>query len=183
MERCDARESSSYRYFLCKNFLYVTFLIKQRRIKMPFIIIFVLIPLAEIYAFISVGEEIGVLKTLLLCLLTAVIGGLLVKKQGMETIMKVQASFRGGILPLDAFFDGICLVIAGALLLTPGFVTDIVGFSLLLPIFRQFLRKFAIKSGKFSIQTPSKGSKTPRNDDIIEGQYENVSNDYEKLDK
>lgn len=150
---------------------------------MPFIILFVLIPLAEIYAFITVGEEIGVFKTLLLCVLTAIIGGVLVKKQGVETLMKVQTSFQGGKLPVDALFDGICLVIAGALLLTPGFVTDIAGFLLLFPPFRVFLSSLAVKSGKFSVHTPSNNQQRQQGDDIIEGDYEKVSNDYEKLDK
>lgn len=151
---------------------------------MPFLILFVLIPIAEVYAFISVGEEIGVLKTLLLCVLTAAIGGFLVRQQGLETLMKAQKSFSTGNMPLNALFDGLCIVIAGALLLTPGFVTDIVGFSLLLPPFRLFLRHLAIKSGKFSMESSNFSTKHQRNsDDIIEGDYKDVSNDHEKLGK
>ena len=151
---------------------------------MPFLILFVMIPIAEVYAFIVVGEEIGVLKTLLLCVLTAVIGGFLVRQQGLETLMKAQKSFSTGILPVEALFDGLCLIIAGALLLTPGFVTDIAGFLLLLPPFRGVLRKIISKSGKFSIKSSNFQSKyTENRDDIIEGVYKDVSNDHEKLDK
>jgi UPF0716 protein FxsA len=151
---------------------------------MPFLILFVLIPIAEIYAFITVGEEIGVLKTLLLCVLTAIIGGYLVRRQGLETLMNAQKSFQIGNMPLNALFDGLCLVISGALLLTPGFVTDIIGFSLLFPPFRQFLRHLTVKSGKFSMQSSNFATKHQRNsDDIIEGNYKDVSNDHEKLEK
>ena len=151
---------------------------------MPFLILFVLIPIAEIYAFITVGEEIGVLKTLLLCVLTAILGGYLVRRQGLETLMNAQKSFQAGNMPLNALFDGLCIVISGALLLTPGFVTDIVGFSLLLPPFRQFLRRAVVKSGKFSMKSSDFSTKYQRNsDDIIEGSYKDVSNDHEKLGK
>lgn len=142
---------------------------------MPFLIIFVLIPLAEVYAFITVGEEIGVLKTLLLCVLTAVIGGLLVRHQGLETLMKGRASLTHGQMPMDALFDGICIIIAGALLLTPGFVTDSIGFSLLIPPFRRFMRDIIVrynlvKTEKYTV----KKTYTQQNNDIIEGNYEKI---------
>lgn len=151
---------------------------------MPFLILFILIPLAEVYAFITVGEEIGVLKTLLLCVLTAAIGGFLVRQQGIETLMKAQHSIRTGTLPLDALFDGICLVIAGALLLTPGFVTDMIGFSLLIPAARRGLRQILTKYGKFEIYTNTEfNQKRPNNDDIIEGNYEEIVKNPDKIGK
>ena len=144
---------------------------------MPFLIIFVLIPLAEVYAFITVGEEIGVLKTLLLCVLTAMIGGLLVRHQGLETLMKGRASLTQGQMPMDALFDGICIIIAGALLLTPGFVTDTVGFALLVPPFRRFMRDVIIKYNLVKTEKYSvKHTYTRQNSDIIEGNYEEIDN-------
>lgn len=153
---------------------------------MPFLIIFVLIPIAEVYAFINVGEEIGVFRTLLLCVLTAAIGGLLVRHQGLETLFKAQKGLQSGQLPLDALFDGFCLVISGALLLTPGFVTDTVGFALLIPPLREGLRHLITKYGKFNIVGPKTRAQRPHNDisgDIIEGDYEHVAKDDERLDK
>lgn len=149
---------------------------------MPFLIIFVLIPLAEVYAFISVGEEIGVLKTLLLCVLTAVIGGFLVRQQGLETLFKAQKNLQSGHLPLDALFDGFCIVIAGALLLTPGFVTDTIGFLLLIPPFRLILRQLLTKYGKFKVHTASSHS-SPSQDGVIEGEYEHVNEEKEALEQ
>lgn len=149
--------------------------------QMPFLVIFVIVPLLEVYAFISVGDEIGVLRTLLLCVLTAMIGGFLVRQQGLDTLFKAQAGLSQGQLPVRELFDGFCLVIAGALLLTPGFVTDTIGFSLLVPPFRTFLRSALSKHGKFNVH--SKSTHTATEEGVIEGDYETVIKEHEKLDK
>lgn len=150
---------------------------------MPFLIIFVIIPLLEVFAFIQVGDEIGVFKTLLLCVLTAMIGGMLVRQQGLETLVKAQNNFRSGQIPLDALFDGFCIVIAGAMLLTPGFVTDTMGFLLLIPPFRKFVREKIAASGKFKVYGAGMEQPRAHDSDIIEGDYETVVEDHEKLDK
>ena len=152
---------------------------------MPFLILFVIIPLAEVYAFINVGEEIGVFKTLLLCILTAIIGGTLVRMQGLSTLLKARRNFMSGTLPLNELFDGLCLVVAGALLLTPGFVTDTMGLLLLVPAVRRFLRPFAAKYGNFSAGGFSGSPYQERRNadgDIIEGDYEEVTKEKERLD-
>jgi len=138
---------------------------------MPFLILFILIPIAEVYAFLAVGDEIGILQTLLLCVLTAIIGGILVKQQGLETLFNAQKNMQGGKLPIQEIFDGFCLIISGALLLTPGFITDIAGFSLLIPPFRQFLRQKLANSDKFSVHMPNNQKQS---DDIIDGDFEIV---------
>lgn len=148
---------------------------------MPFLILFVVIPIAEVYVFLQAGEAIGILKTLLLCVLTAIIGGLLVKQQGMETLLKAQKNMNQGAMPVKELFDGFCLIIAGALLLTPGFVTDIAGFSLLFPPFRVFLSKIIKKSGKFSVKSYNFAQKQ-EDSTVIEGEYEEVSKKRERLD-
>lgn len=150
---------------------------------MPFLILFVLIPLAEVYAFIHVGEEIGVLKTLLLCILTAIIGGTLVRIQGFQTLMKARQSFMTGAIPIEEMFDGVCIIIAGALLLTPGFVTDTIGFALLIPPFRHFIRPYVAKYGKFNVSASTTNRQRPSaNDEIIEGDFEDLTDRKEKLD-
>lgn len=149
---------------------------------MPFIILFLVIPLIEIYGFMAVGGEIGILKTLLLCVLTAIIGGLLVRQQGFEILKKAQSAFQQGIMPLEALFDGLCIVISGALLLTPGFFTDIIGFLLLIPHFRQILRKATLKSGKFGVNTAQNNqNRTNYDGDIVEGDYETVDDEPKTL--
>lgn len=140
---------------------------------MPLIIIFFIISIAEVYAFIVVGSEIGAFKTLLLCILTAIIGGGIVRFQGLETLMKAQQALMGGKMPLNEIFNGFCIVIAGVLLLTPGFVTDSIGFLLLFPPFRAFLQQYLLKNPRFHANIYQKQQS---NDEsiIIEGEYERV---------
>lgn len=149
---------------------------------MPFLLLFIIIPIAEVYAFIHVGGEIGVFKTLALCVVTAVIGGFLVKMQGIGTLIRAQKNFAGGTLPFNELFDGLCLVVAGALLLTPGFVTDVIGFSLLTPPFRIILRRFLKKRNKFYFDMENKRYRpSPQPDDTIEGDYEPIEKEPEQL--
>lgn len=138
---------------------------------MPFLILFIMVPIAEVYAFLAVGDEIGILPTLLLCVLTAIIGGILVKQQGLETLFNAQKNMQAGKLPVQEIFDGFALIIAGGLLLTPGFVTDICGFLLLIPSFRRILREKLSNSDKFSVHMPSTSRQS---DDIIDGDFEIV---------
>jgi len=147
---------------------------------MPFLILFVLVPIAEVFVFLQAGEAIGILKTLLLCVLTAIIGGMLVKHQGMETLLKAQTNLGRGAMPVKELFDGFCLIIAGALLLTPGFVTDVTGFLLLFPPFRRFISEIVKKSGKFTFQTSNTAQKSS-DSTIIEGDYEEVSPNSPKI--
>ena len=154
---------------------------------MPFFILFFVMPLIELYVFLTVGEEIGILKTLILCLITAVIGGYLVRMQGLGTLMKAQNNLRTGKMPLNEIFTGFCIVIAGALLLTPGFVTDITGFLLLFPPFRAFLRQFLTKNTHFKVYGAQNTQKSTHNnnddDGVIEGNYEKVDKNQPSLDK
>jgi len=101
--------------------------------------LFIGVPILEISVFISVGEEIGLGWTLAIVILTAVIGTWMLKRQGLKTLFRLQDQLDQGQLPLREVFDGFCLLLAGAFLLTPGFVTDGVGFLLFLPPFRNLL--------------------------------------------
>lgn len=151
---------------------------------MPFILIFLLIPFVEIYTFIEVGDAIGAGKTLALCILTAFIGVVLIKMQGIQALMGAQSSIRAGLMPLEELFTGFCLAIASILLIIPGFATDFIGFMLLIPPLRGFLRKKLNKSGRFSTnmgQNPYNSAK--KEEDIIEGQYKDVSKDHDRLEK
>lgn len=105
------------------------------------IVAFLLIPIAEIAVFIQVGDLVGLWPTLFGIVLTAIIGGLLVRRQGFETLRRSRASMDRNELPVAELFDGLCILIAGALLLTPGFLTDTMGFLLLVPPLRALLRK------------------------------------------
>ena len=98
------------------------------------------VPILEISVFISVGEEIGFNWTLAIVILTAVTGTWMIKRQGLKTLYRLQDQLDQGQLHLREAFDGLSLLLAGALLLTPGFVTDGVGFLLLTSPFRNLLR-------------------------------------------
>jgi UPF0716 protein FxsA len=110
---------------------------------MGFIIIFILIavPLAEIAIFIEVGDLIGLWPTLLTVVGTAVLGGILLRAQGFATMGRTRAALARAEFPAQELFDAFCLVIGGLLLLTPGFLTDTIGFLLLMPACRRFLRR------------------------------------------
>ena len=137
---------------------------------MPFIIIFVLIPLAEIMVFISVSDKIGLGTALLIALLTAILGGIIVRYQGIHTIINAQLSMQKGALPTKELFDGLCLVAAGATLITPGFITDAIGFALLIPRVRDFIRKKLAASAKFQ----SMDFEVQSDPDVIDVEYETM---------
>lgn len=110
-----------------------------------FAILFFIIPLIEIYLLIQVGGVIGVLPTILLVVFTAVLGAFLLRQQGLSTLARFQRSMSQGEMPATALLEGVMLLIGGALLMTPGFFTDAIGFACLLPFSRQWLAKTLLK--------------------------------------
>lgn len=144
-----------------------------------FLILFIAIPLIEIYFLIQIGEVIGAWPTVLLVVLTAVIGVGLLRWQGFSTLMRFQNEMAQGQLPAMPLFEGLMLVVAGALLLTPGFVTDTVGFLLLVPPLRQGLIRWALRHGV--IRTGPPGGHGPRpgggGQRTIEGEFERRDDD------
>lgn len=110
------------------------------------LLLFVATPLIELYFLIQVGSVIGALPTIALSLLTAVIGGYLVRAQGFSVIMRARALMDQGVMPAFEMLDGVLLLMAGFALLLPGFATDLIGFLLLIPPLRQTLirRQLAI---------------------------------------
>ena len=103
---------------------------------------FIGVPLLEIAVFIVVGDALGLWPTLVLVILTAIIGSWQLRAQGLAALASARVQIERGALPTRELFDGACLLGAGALLLTPGFVTDTIGFLLFLPPLRAFLRRF-----------------------------------------
>lgn len=97
------------------------------------LLVFFLTPIVEMYLLIEVGGYIGALPTIGLVMLTAVIGVMLLRFQGLATLTRGMGRLQGGELPAQELAEGLLLAVAGALLLTPGFVTDTVGFLLLFP--------------------------------------------------
>ena len=109
---------------------------------MLFLLIFILVPIIEIAAFIKIGDIIGLWPTLGCIILTAVVGTLLLRQQGLSVLQQAQGSLQDNQVPVDSVIHGGFLLVAGALLLTPGFFTDAVGFTLLIPPARKAIALF-----------------------------------------
>jgi UPF0716 protein FxsA len=108
------------------------------------IVLFVLVPIAELAVIIQVGQAIGVLETIALMLAVSVVGAALVKREGLGVWRRAQRQLEAGAVPGRELVDGALIMLAGALLLTPGFLTDCVGILLLLPPVRAVLRRMVI---------------------------------------
>ncbi len=104
-------------------------------------LLFLLVPLIEIWFLIKVGGVVGAGWTIFLVVATAVIGAGLVRAQGLSTVRRIQRELASGGMPAAEMLQGIFLLVAGALLLTPGFFTDAAGFTLLIPGIRKILAK------------------------------------------
>jgi len=102
-------------------------------------LLFVGVPLLELFILIKVGQMVGLLPTVALVVVTGVAGGILARLEGVRTLWKIRSELAHGRLPGGALFDGLGILIGGALLLTPGILTDVVGFSFLLPPTRKRL--------------------------------------------
>ena len=116
---------------------------------MPFFILvflFIAVPVAEISLLIKVGGAIGPLNTIGFVILTAVIGAYLVRQQGFATIDKLQQETNAGRVPAMQIAEGVALLFAGAVLMTPGFITDALGFAILVPPVRQAFIAWSAKN-------------------------------------
>ena len=110
------------------------------------ILLFILIPAGEIGVLLLSGEIIGIIPTILMIILTGVIGSYVARKQGLETIRLAQAQLNRGMIPGEALLDGICILVGGVLLLSPGFITDVFGIILLAPPTRKYVKKLLTKT-------------------------------------
>ena len=106
-------------------------------------LLFILIPIIEIAIFITVGSNIGILNTIAIILLTAIIGIYLVRKQGLSLLFNAQRNMAQGIMPTEEIKGGIFLLISGLLLITPGFFTDCVGFLMFFKPVQNFISQKA----------------------------------------
>lgn len=157
--------------------------------------LFIIIPLAEMLLLFEVADQIGGLTTLGLVVLTAVIGIQILKQQGLSTFMRANQRIESGELPAQEIVEGLFLAVGGAFLLTPGFITDTLGFMFLIGPIRRYIVRTLIKSGKlamfqsgaqsqFFYTQNSRGNADDGN--TFEGEYEKdvgPDNDQNKLDK
>ena len=130
---------------------------------------FIVLPILEMYILIEVGSFIGALNTIGLVLLTALLGLILLRQQGFRTLLNARNKLIQAELPTEEIVTGIFLAIGGALLLTPGFVTDFIGFMCLLPFTRSFLMSL-IATSFFDVSGFSQ-KKEEKQGNWIEGEY------------
>ena len=144
------------------------------------LVLFIAIPLIEIYLLIQVGGIIGAWPTVFLVVATAVIGVGLLRLQGLSTMMRAREAMARGELPALTMLEGVALIVAGALLLTPGFFTDTIGFLLLVPPVRQGLLKALLLRGVFPTPQDTSSTSTPpssKDPYTIEGEFERKDDD------
>jgi len=153
-------------------------------------LLFIIMPVVEMTVLIKVGTVIGAASTIGLVLLTAIIGASLLKRQGLSTLMRANQKMNAGELPAKEVAEGFLLAVGGALLLTPGFVTDAIGFSLLMPgirglLIEQLMKKMIVTGAQQFTQSSSFGADTfkaqgfggvnqgnqSNQSDIIEGEF------------
>ena len=156
---------------------------------MHYAVLFFIIPILEIYLLIKVGsaELLGPLWTIFLVVLTAVLGAFLLRQQGLSTLARLQGNLWQGKIPAQEMVEGVLLAVGGALLMTPGFVTDTIGFLCLLPFSRQYLAKTIIKRSTIQLNAQMGGFSQGANShyyqgqkhdsDVYEGEYTTVEDE------
>ena len=109
------------------------------------LLLFLAVPLAEILVIVEVAQRTGIIETIALLLIVSILGAWLVKSEGMGVIRKIQFQLIQGQIPNKELLDGGLILIAGVLMLTPGFITDVVGLLLLFPLTRPIIRRLFFK--------------------------------------
>ncbi len=141
---------------------------------MPLLIIFILIPIIEIGLFIQVGGFIGMWKTIAIVIITAIIGTTLLRRQGISTMARLQSSLQTGENPVDPIAHGALILVSGVLLLTPGFFTDGIGFTLLVPQIRAALIKWGaarVLGGGFVVMNTGPQQQPNSDNTVLDGDY------------
>jgi len=129
-------------------------------VRIPFLfLIFLTVPLLEIAAFVVIGSRIGVLATLGMVFLTAVIGSVLLRVQGFGLLHRIQAETDSGRVPGRELVHGAMILLAGFLLLLPGFVTDAIGFLLFVPAFRDWMWRVLARRVLIKVDLSSMGGR------------------------
>jgi UPF0716 protein FxsA len=138
-------------------------------VNILFFTIFILFPVAEVIFFIHIWGEIGFFMTMLLLFVMTAVGISLVRFEGMRTLLNLERSLRTGTIPDKDVFNAVCVALAGALMILPGFLSDVLGFLLLMQPVRTHLHTVLARS------QPQRHPRSPTADSsIIEGEYETL---------
>lgn len=112
---------------------------------LPVLLLFIVVPIVELYVILQVGDAIGAVPTILLLAADSAVGAILLRSQGRSVWRQFNTVMRSGRVPHRELLDGVAVIFGGALLLTPGFITDVVGLLLLLPPSRALVRRTALR--------------------------------------
>lgn len=135
-------------------------------------VLFLVIPIIEVYLLIEVGGVIGAGWTILLIVFTAIIGVNLLRQQGISTLMRANKAMSQGQIPAMEMMEGIFLAVGGALLITPGFFTDFIGFICLLPFTRRGIIRYLLLNSTVKASYSVHQEKQSREDShTIEGEF------------
>jgi UPF0716 protein FxsA len=110
---------------------------------LPLVLLFIVVPIAELYVILQVGDAIGVVPTIALLVVDSLLGSVLLRSQGRTVWRRFNETMSAGRVPHRELLDGVAVIFGGAFLITPGFITDIVGLLLLIPPTRAVLLRFA----------------------------------------
>jgi len=154
-------------------------------VRLVLLLILIGVPIAELFVLIKVGGRIGTLYTIGLVILTAAVGLMLVRLQGMNALARAQAHIEENRLPVGEAVDGVFLVIAGGLLLLPGFITDAIGLLLLVPIIRRGIgvaiwTAFGAHAVVGARQGGPRGRPGHGDNSVIDGEFEDVTGNPDK---
>ncbi len=142
---------------------------------LPLFLLFTLMPLVELWLLFQLSGVFGFLPTVLIVLLTGIVGASLARWQGWQAISRIQNEMRQGLLPAKALGDGVLILVAGVLLITPGVITDVLGLSLLIPPLRAGIRRglqlWFAKHMQVQTSTSwqSQGDVFSRDENVVEG--------------
>ncbi len=106
------------------------------------LLLFIAIPVVELFRLIEIGQRVGTLTTVGIIIATGVVGASLARQQGMSTLARLRADLAAGRLPADPIVDGVLILLAAAVLITPGVLTDLVGSLFLVPAFRRLVKRY-----------------------------------------
>lgn len=137
------------------------------------VLLFIAVPLIELYVIVETARSIGTLETIGLLVLVSVVGAWMVKAQGLAVLWRVRSKLAEGLMPGRELVDGALVLLAGALMLTPGFVTDAVGLLLLFPPARMAIRPILIRRFRNRVTfvgPPDSGPGTIHDTDLADGE-------------
>jgi len=149
-----------------------------------FFLFFIAIPIIEVILFITVGKYIGLWNTIFIIITTGIIGAILVKSQGITILNNALEEIRSNKMPILSIFEGVAILIAGAFLLTPGFLTDTIGCVLLIPkarnIIINYITSYLKKRTIYKKKTTYYSNKEYKENKTFEGDFEEIDDNDKK---